>query len=542
MRNYISAPPGKGSNFIILKPNPLPMKNSKALPYFTIIALFAVCLTLFNCKKKDDAPNRNSATFEPTAIDAFFAKYPKLSEYQEQVSDLYEDEQYHYIWYDRRGKIETAEVLHDEINNIGEEGIPTAVPYKAVFDDLFEKDGRKPDNTTELFLTTYFFYYTTKVNRGIPEAKSKQLGWYLPRKKLSYAAYLDTLLVDPKEIVESNNLIPQYYELKKALKQYRQIDQKGGWKTITTPEGFKSFKPGDNDAAIAQIRTRLAASGDLGSDSKSTTYDESLKEALLKYKARSGYEADATILPKHIKDMNVSVGQRIKAIVVNMERCRWISPQLAKSGERIVINVPAYRLTYYRDNKIALSSNVVVGTALNKTVIFSGMMRHLVFSPYWNVPTSILKKEIQPGIAKDPNYLAKHNMEWHQGNVRQKPGPENSLGLVKFLFPNSNNIYLHDSPAKGLYEKEDRAFSHGCIRVEKARELANIIMKNDAGWDEAKVADAMKKGEEKWYNLKTKIPVYIGYFTAWVDTDGQVHFYDDIYNRDNNLAKVLMEE
>jgi murein L,D-transpeptidase YcbB/YkuD len=183
-----------------------------------------------------------------------------------------------------------------------------------------------------------------------------------------------------------------------------------------------------------------------------------------------------------------------------------------------------------------------VGTDLHKTVIFSGMMRYVVFSPYWNVPKSILNKEILPGIEKNKNYLANHDMEWHEGYVRQKPGPKNSLGLVKFLFPNSNNIYLHDSPAKGLYDKEDRAFSHGCIRVAKAKELANAIMKNDADWNPEKVAAAMSKGDESWYTLKSKIPVYIGYFTSWVDNEGNVNFYDDVYKRDPKLAKLLMTE
>jgi murein L,D-transpeptidase YcbB/YkuD len=130
-------------------------------------------------------------------------------------------------------------------------------------------------------------------------------------------------------------------------------------------------------------------------------------------------------------------------------------------------------------------------------------------------------------------------MEWHGNYVRQKPGPENSLGLIKFLFPNSNAIYLHDTPAKSLFNKEDRAFSHGCIRVEKPIELATQILKNDKEWNEQRIREAMNSGEEKWYTLKNKSPVYIGYFTAWADDKGEIHFYEDIYNRDNELAALL---
>jgi L,D-transpeptidase YcbB len=199
-------------------------------------------------------------------------------------------------------------------------------------------------------------------------------------------------------------------------------------------------------------------------------------------------------------------------------------------------------LQYFRDGKPILLSNVVVGKELNKTVVFSGQMSYLVFSPYWNIPPSIIKKEIQPGIDGDPDYLEKHNMEWNNGQVRQKPGPANSLGLVKFMFPNSNNIYLHDSPAKSLFNKESRAFSHGCVRVQKARELAIKILDSDKNWTPAKIDAAMNSGSEKHYSLKRKIPVYIAYFTARADADGNVSFYEDVYNRDARLAHLLYNE
>jgi murein L,D-transpeptidase YcbB/YkuD len=293
---------------------------------------------------------------------------------------------------------------------------------------------------------------------------------------------------------------------------------------------------------IAQIRQRLLITGDIASDSKSAVYDDALATGILKFKKRSGNSLNKTILPEHINYMNVSVAQRIKTIMVNMERCRWISNDITKSKELIVVNIPAYELTFFRDGKPELRSKVVVGKALHKTVIFSAPMKYIVFRPYWNVPTSILKKEILPAIEKNPNYLEEHDMEWKDSNVRQKPGPENSLGLVKFLFPNSNAIYLHDTPSKSLFGKEDRAFSHGCIRVAKPKELAAIIMKNDKKWNAQKIEAAMNEGEEYWYTLKNKIPVYIGYFTTWVDDEGIIHFYEDVYKRDEALASLLFNK
>jgi murein L,D-transpeptidase YcbB/YkuD len=168
-------------------------------------------------------------------------------------------------------------------------------------------------------------------------------------------------------------------------------------------------------------------------------------------------------------------------------------------------------------------------------------MQYIVFSPYWNVPQSIIKNEIIPGMRRDPNYLAKHRMEWNNGNVRQKPGPSNSLGLVKFLFPNSNNIYLHDTPSKSLFGKEERAFSHGCIRVAKPKELAIRLLSYDSTWTPEKIEAAMNAGVEKYVTLKKKVPVYIGYFTAFVDRNGQINFRKDIYNRDEELLKQLIQ-
>jgi murein L,D-transpeptidase YcbB/YkuD len=237
--------------------------------------------------------------------------------------------------------------------------------------------------------------------------------------------------------------------------------------------------------------------------------------------------------------MNIPPSERIKTIIVNMERSRWMCNCISDQKQLILINIPSYQLCYFRNGNKELTSNVVVGKVLNKTVVFNADMKYIVFSPYWNVPSSILNKEILPAIARNGNYLAQHNMEWHDGKVRQRPGPQNSLGRVKFLFPNNNSIYLHDTPHKDLFKEEKRAFSHGCIRVEKPVELANLILKDDPNWTPGKIEAAMNRDSESWYTLKSTIPVYIGYFTAWVDDQGAIHFYEDVYGRDKALASLL---
>lgn len=526
------------------------MKNMRLNGFLVVLFVVSISFISWNCgnkegNKSDELKNNKSVyslSFDSTLVQTFYAKYPKLVLYRKQVVSLYQKNQYDFIWYDKKGRKETADVIYDKINNLYEEGVQAKLPYKETLDDLLENDGVKPEIETELFLTNYYFFYVSKTLQGIDKAKSRELGWYLPRKKQSYVAYLDSLLVDPKLIDKKEQHIKQYYKLKTVLQQYRNIEKKGGWNDIAVPADFKSITPEDSSDVVGKIRTRLFLTGDIAADSKSQIYNSDLQKAVLKYKKRNGFTVDKVILAKHINEMNVPVSNRIKTIIVNMERCRWISKDITEAKEFIVINIPSYRLRYFKNSKIALESKVVVGTIMNKTVVFSGMMNHIVFSPYWNVPTSIKKTQILPGIEKDENYLAKNNMEWNGANIRQKPGPENSLGLVKFLFPNSNNIYLHDTPSKGLFNSEKRAFSHGCIRVAKPIELANLIMADDKSWTPEKIDVAMNKGTETWYTLKSKIPVYIGYFTVWVDDDGITNFYKDIYHKDERLAAILVAE
>jgi len=477
-------------------------------------------------------------------ITAFYDKYPKLKSYQEDLQKLYVEHQFKSIWHDKQGIVEFGNTLFAKYETLEEEGIKAQFPYEKELNTIFNSDSdtNMSGEDTELMLSNLYLFYADKVYKGIPEKVAKQMGWLLPRKEIAYNSLLDSILAKPKKAGHDDALFfSQYAKLRVFLKKYRDIESKGGWDFIAVPADFKFFKPGDSAQAIRQIRNHLFLTDDLKSDSKSIVYDAELEKAVAQYFNRNGFKPGTQILPKHIDEMNVPIGERIKQIMVNMERCRWIDPKLEKAPEYIIVNIPSYNLYFKRNGKTILSSAVVVGKEMNKTVVFSGKMSYIVFSPYWNVPTSILNKEIKPEIAKNPNYLSEHNMEWYNGQVRQKPGEKNSLGLVKFMFPNSNNIYLHDTPSKGLFANEIRAYSHGCIRVEKPRDLAIKILENDKAWTPEKIDEAMHRGEENIYVLKNKIPVYVGYFTAWVRDDSQIYFFKDVYERDERLAKLIYE-
>ena len=221
---------------------------------------------------------------------------------------------------------------------------------------------------------------------------------------------------------------------------------------------------------------------------------------------------------------------------------RWMPQE--PEGKLILVNIPEFVLHFFDGKSKVFDMPVVVGKEGNNTMMFTGKLSTVVFSPYWNVPPSIVKKEILPAMARNPDYLIKENMEitGDEGGlpvVRQLPGPKNSLGKVKFLFPNSFNIYFHDTPAKSLFSKDRRAYSHGCIRLSDPTKMAEYLLKDYREWPMERILEAMNSGNEKFVKIKDPIPVFITYYTAWVDENGLLNFRDDIYKHDALIAQKM---
>jgi murein L,D-transpeptidase YcbB/YkuD len=362
--------------------------------------------------------------------------------------------------------------------------------------------------------------------------------WNLPRKKLSYKDLLDSLLDAPSsEFMQKEPVYPQYQLLKKELQRYRLIAEKGGWPMIVTDQ--KSLKPGDSSAAIAVLKNRLFLSGDLTSVTTGNSFDAPLEAAVKQFQYRHGLAEDGVVGKQMMAALNIPVAKRIEQIIINLERCRWMPVSLGNNY--LLINIPEYKFHAFENESLQWSMKVVVGKSIHETAVFSGLMTYIVFSPYWNIPPGILKNEILPAIRRNRNYLARNNMEWYANGVRQKPGPNNSLGLVKFMFPNSHNIYLHDTPAKHLFNQDSRAFSHGCIRVEQPKKLASYVLQHQPDWNEERIDSAMHAGKEQIVNLKEAIPVLIAYFTSWVDENGLLNFRSDIYKRDEQMTKIIFK-
>ncbi|CAA7611305.1 murein L,D-transpeptidase [Magnetospirillum sp. UT-4] len=346
-----------------------------------------------------------------------------------------------------------------------------------------------------------------------------------------------------------------YRRLRAALERYRALVAAGGWPTL--PDG-PSIKPGMEDERVPLLRRRLVAAGDLAaSDDSGTVLDDTLAAGLRRFQARHGIEPDGAVGRQTLAALNASAEERLRQIAVNLERWRWMPRALAP--EHIAVNLPAAHLELVRGGTIAMAMRVVVGDVKHQTPSMMTTMSSVVFNPTWTVPPTIATKEILPKLKKEPGYLAANNMtildaftpdspeaqgvgiDWSSHRtfpwrLRQRPGPDNALGQVKFTLSNSDDIYLHDTPKRQYFGRIFRALSHGCVRLERPVDLAQALLAPD--WA-ARVPDLIAETETKTIRLERPLTVYLMYMTAWADEDGTVHFRDDLYGHDGRLRAAL---
>lgn len=463
----------------------------------------------------------------------FFKRYSDLKRYKSDVMSLYKTRTLGTIWFDENEINEFGSALYEKAKKTND----LIIPYQKEIDQLFSSSSDKStlsQTDADMLLSSLYIVYAKKSNAD--------------KKKLAYDTMLkdflnySTLEEEEKTAVASNEKVEfdQYYKLQDALKKYKRLEKSSKYKPIVPAESpYKELRPDAVSSTISQVRTRLYLLGDLKTDSKSDVYDRELMDAVMKYKVRNGFKPNYILAEEHINEMNIPLEDKVATLKLNMERCREISAQIAASDEYVLVNVPSYELFYVKNGKVVLKSSVFVGAPLTKTTIFNGEIDRIVFSPYWTVPQSIVQNELRSKIAADPNYLAEKNMEMVNGQVRQKPGPDNSLGLVKFMFPNPDDIYMHDTPSKTLFDFEKRTFSHGCINVKMAKELAVAMLKDYPEWNQAKIDKAMAGKVENSFKLSKKVPIFITYFTSLVNENGEIGFFQDVYEKDAELNNQL---
>jgi len=540
------------------------------------LIIFAACQQQSGSRKRTKARDTShytkqayiEQTIDSNYVNKFLQTHNTYDAYDEYILNFYRKRDFHFAWINKDGLTEQASNFINLMKNDAAYGIKDSSlitpDLQQLTDTLLVSDvGLKPGDTAipriEMMLTAQFFAYGNKVWGGLTADSAKDLEWFIPRKKIDMESLLDSMVSKKSNAFEDDEPVNrQYILLRQQLKKFAQLESGKKWDSIRTTQ--KSFKKGDSAAVIAEVKARLEAFGDLPGTDSSKRFTAALDTAVRIFQGRMGIKEDGTINKSVLDALNTPIQDRIRKILLNMERLRWVP--IEPTTDYILVNIPQFKMHVYNKGKLDWSCNVVVGKPGASTVIFTKDLRYVVFSPYWNVPPGILAKEVLPGLKRSGNgYLARQNMEivgasgksiaagsinfskYSGGNfpyiVRQKPGGKNSLGKVKFLFPNEYNIYLHDTPARYLFGENKRSLSHGCIRIAEPKHLAQWLLRGDSSWTETKIDDAMNAGKEKYATIKDKVPVFIVYFTAFVDSDGRLNFRDDVYGHDQKLATSL---
>lgn len=507
------------------------------------------------------------------------------------LARFYESRQYRPAWSNDAGPLPSAEVLLDTVATEAErEGLRPGdyrlAKLKALLQMLRQQQAEThgpfdPQALAELefLLTDTFLLYGTHVSAGKKVTLNKMTAeWFVKQQKADLVSMLETAVTD-NQLADILRALPPphpgYRELREALVQYRDFAARGGWPLV--PDGPK-LQRGDRDERVSKLRARLQVTGELprqspdSQDSASRSarkkrvsadttgdralFDETLAQGVRKFQQQHGLATDGVVGFETVAALNVSADTRVQQIVINMERWRVFPRDL---GPRHVdVNIPNFTLDVVEGHVSVLHMKVVVGKMMQErsTPTFSALMDSLVLNPYWYVPESIAQKELFPMSRKDPSYFATHGFVVRRVPIagkqtadpnaadgaktatayryllRQEPGPKNALGRVKFMFPNAYGVYLHDTPTKELFNRRIRTFSHGCIRVEKPLDLAVYLLQGEAEWNQDAILAALDRGKGKTISLSTPVPVYIQYWTAWVDEEGTVQFRNDIYGYD----------
>ncbi|QNH63831.1 L,D-transpeptidase family protein [Hymenobacter sediminicola] len=578
----------------------------------TMLASASSCSQEQKEKIKDALPGgpAKAGGPQPTLDSVYIVKYmsaePKFKDQIEWGKKFYRERNFRLGWFRNHELVPQAKTMLGVLNKAADEGLDPKEYKTKDFDKLFaDLEAAQSDSTKrntlekeiDVALSGTYFNWASDFYRGTVDPRAvKTIDWQVKRNKIKLHKALMTILKERESTYpyyEFEPLHPEYDQLKKALAEYRALQRNGGWATI--PATTK-LKPGQTSPAVAALRQRLlgtkapatapvAATPAAATDPAATPartvankpdntgtavpaaaapgekYDAELVQAVKSFQTQNGLNPDGVVGGETLRLLNIPVAQRIDQLILNMERWRWIPKRFEPSY--LLVNIPDYKLHMIENNKEVFDMRVIVGKALNATPVFSDKMEYVVLAPYWNVPYSIIDKELRPKLAAnaqatldrldmevvkgsgakatpiDPNSIDWANLTpatWKY-TLRRRPGPMNDLGDVKFIFPNSNDVYLHDTPHDELFSQAKRGFSHGCVRVAEPLKLAEYLLRNKPGWDMMKIEETIAGREEKYVSLPEHLPVYLVYFTSWVDDAGNVHFRDDIYGHDKSLAK-----
>lgn len=532
------------------------------------IKILLISFLLLSCKKEKktivsplENQNYTDLFLEQATINSFFTAQPENENIVKEVLLFYKNRNFQYAWFNQKGMTQAVPNFQNQLQSYSNDfedktfnnlQLDTLITLIKTNKSGINKNQREK---LELVLTTTFFKYSEKAYSGINKTP-RQLDWYIPRNKKNYQVLLDSLVLKDENDKTYEPVNLYYAKLKEKLKLYREIQKKGGFPIIKTDK--KLLAATESDSCLLQVKQHLFLSGDLKTNDQNILFSTSLANAISHFQQRLGLPENGKLDSKTIAELNKTVDFRIKQMLVNLERLRWVPVEI--ENDYLLINIPEFKLHVFENKKMLWEANVVVGKEAKQTSIFKGHISRIILNPYWNIPNSIINAEILPKLKQNSNYLSRNNMEvvsykgtrintstinWKKYSknvpfiIRQRPGKNNSLGKMKFLLPNNFSIYLHDTPSKELFDRTKRDFSHGCIRVENSKKLALHLLQNEIIWNEKKLNTILETNRETGIEINPTIPVYIIYFTAWVDSKGNLNFRNDVYNLDDELAKEI---
>lgn len=471
---------------------------------------------------------------------------------------FYEGRGWQSAWVDRSDLLEEGDALHETIGRAWEDGLP---PERyghhmatAMVARIQEKEDAPLSDSLlivhlaelDVVLTEGFNRLARDLTLGMLDPAQAGLDHRIPGDDSPENGILTRVVegVEPSELVEQlRPSMPQYQRMRTALAAYHQAEHRGSWPHVTADS---TLQRDDRSESVAQLRQRLATGVDAeeaelarSGASDPMLFDAKLERAVQSFQGRHAIEADGVVGIETLKELNHTITEWIAELRFNLDRWRWLPNSL---GERyVLVNIAGFEMEVVDDGRIIEAMNVVVGQRDLATPLFADSIRHVVVNPYWNVPDGIMERTIRPAMAADPGYLEKHDMEYHDGRVRQRPGPKNSLGRFKFIFPNEFDVYLHDTPDDHLFSRTERAFSSGCVRLERPQDFARLLLELQSGQNPDSLDALLATGRETWLELDRPLPVFLLYFTAWAQEDGTVRFHHDVYNRTQAMDRQAEE-
>jgi L,D-transpeptidase YcbB len=461
---------------------------------------------------------------------------------------FYRGRQEQAAWVGPKKALAAGNALHEAIGAAFEDGLPPAryrhdVAINVIAAIEAGGEARLSDSLAvrhladlDVLLTEGFHRFARDLVAGMLDPTEAGLDYRMVKDAAPTDAVLNRVLAGeaPADLVaQLRPAIPHYERMRIALRTLHGAESRGEWTPVITDS---TLVPGGRADAVRLVRMRLtegtnteeAALARSGA-ADASLFDPDLQRAVKLFQDRHAISPDGAVGAATVRELNHTIAERIAELRLNLDRWRWLPDDL---GERyVIVNIAGFEMEVVEHGRIIESMNVVVGQRITATPVFADSIRFVVVNPYWNVPDGIMERTIQPGIDNDPDYLVKHDMEVFEGRVRQRPGARNSLGRYKFIFPNDFDVYLHDTPDGHLFSRDERAFSSGCVRLERPRDFARLLLRLQSERDPDSLDGIVAGGKEQWIKLDRPLPVYIMYFTAWAQEDGTVRYHHDVYGR-----------